>query len=360
MRWPSWLTLASFAYVDEPGGLPSIAGEVRSCYQTPMNRLGPLALALCLACGTPTPEGAEGAETTTGDEARAVTPRALGAPLEVPGTGVVLRTPEGGLLAPVGAAIGDRAGTFLIAISVAPGDALITGMSEGFASAGQSVGESVPFGEGDTATYGSSVEGAPGGAVARQWLIARHGDRGLALIATCAADDEGTFAALEETLRSAQWDAGVTLDPVAALGLTLGEPEGFAIDTSGIGALAYTENGAPVSDDPAIAKLLLLPLSMGNVPAERFAELCPTLLSRIPHDEGSAEEPTRIEAARLQGCQTFAHRTAPGGEDMISFVAIVDLGAGLFMVAGTAPAEHAELWRPRFLAAAQAIDFTRR
>lgn len=311
-----------------------------------------LLLVACAPAAAP-----DGVEPSAGGETQP--PAALGAAIVVPGTGVTLRPPEGGALPPLGAAIADPGGTFLIAVSVAPGDALLSGLSEGFSAAGRDLGEPVPF-SGETATYGTSVEGGPGGAVARQWLIARRGDRGLALIATCSADDEATFAALEQTLQSAEWDADIPLDPVAALGLTLGDPEGLTIDTSGIGALAYTEGGAAVSDDTSVAKLLLLPLSVQSVPADAFAQLCPTLLGRIPHDEDSAEEPTPIEAARLRGCQTFARRTSPGGEVMLSFVAIVDLGAGLFMVAGTAPADAAELWRPRFEAAARAIDFTRR
>lgn len=287
-----------------------------------------------------------------------VPPLELGEPTEVPGTGVTLRPPEGSQPMPFGGGFLAPRQRVQLSVVVAEGgedvlEAIRTGGAQD-APEPDTVEEVTIAGQ--NGRIGRDRVRSPAGVLERTWLLVHDGTRGLGVVATYEADRASQYRGpLRESLAGVRWERDATLDAEAALGIHVGPVEGLEPSHRSTANLVLLPPNAPFPPEAGHAVVSVSPLPM-QVPADRIAEICPSLASRLlPVAADELQHEGAVEDGALPGCERLGTAQTREGQEVVTYAALL-FHEGMPILL-TASVDSAELstWRPRFASAARSI-----
>lgn len=281
---------------------------------------------------------------------------------DVPGTGVTLRAPRGSEPAPVGAGFIHARRRIQIVVAVAQGDdEVLEGVEASLGAGAEEVEHEDITVQGRTARLIVDRQETPDVELERVWLLAREGNRVMAIIGAYVADrSERLRPLVRASLLSAEWDPAAALDPEAAAGYRLTPPEGLVAEPQVVSTLSYTEPGHTASPQSGHPALLVVPVPLA-LPADRRGALCHQILTQAgPVSEDTMVRQASIEGDDVSGCEVYGTQeltvSGEGGlTEIATYAALVFIGEASFMVAGFSDARQRETWEPRFSAAARTV-----
>ncbi len=193
------------------------------------------------------------------------------------------------------------------------------------------------------------------GELERIYLLVHDGQRGLAVIATYEASHARRVrSAVHDSLASVSWDASAELDAAQALGIEMGEVEGFTPSSSTTANLMLLGQGVTFPPEPGQPVLTISPLPM-QLPPGQAAQVCEQLVARVlPVPTSAIESEGPIDDGALPGCERLA--TAEGdGHRLATYAAIVFARNTPILVTGVVDSDEIESYRARFASAARAV-----
>lgn len=281
-------------------------------------------------------------------------PIALGEATEVPGTGVAMRPPEGSQPMPFGAGFLSMRDRIQISIVVAEGPPEMLDAVRGGGGEADGPEEQVSI-SGHAARMGRDRLHTQAGELERTWLMAHDGHRGLAVVATYEASRAPRARpAMQESLASVTWDAAVQLDAAAALGIQVGNVEGFTTSRATTANVVLLGRGASFPPEPGQPVVTISPLPM-QLASDQAAHVCEQLVARLlPVPTSAIEQEGAIEDGPLPGCERLATADAEGHR-LATYAALVFANQTPILVTGTVEASEIARYRARFASAARAV-----
>lgn len=282
------------------------------------------------------------------------TPMTLGDAVELPGTGVTLRPPEGAQSIPFGSGFVSMQHRVQISVVVAVGPEAVLDAVRG--GRGEEAGEPETVTvAGQEGRIGRDRVRTPNGDLERAFLLVHDGQRGLAVIATYdAARAARVFPALRESLSSVEWNRSAALDPARALGLEVGRVEGFTPSRATTANIVLLGRGASFPPEPGQPVVTISPLPM-QLASEQTARVCEQIIARmLPVPTSDIAHEGAIEDGPLPGCERLATAEAEGMR-LATYAALVFIDSTPILVTGSARADQLARYRARFGAAARAI-----
>lgn len=284
-------------------------------------------------------------------------PIALGEPVELAGTGVRMRAPEGAQPMPFGAGFLSVRDRIQISVVVVVGassmiEAVRTG---GQANAPEPLDEAEITVSGADGRVGRDRIRIPNGELERGWMLAHDGSRGLAVIGTYEASRSSVaWAMMQEAFASIEWDRTATLDAARALGIEVARVEGLTPSPSTTANVVLLGRGVSFPPEAGQPVVTISPLPM-QLASENNAEVCTTLVSRIlPVPADRVEQEGAIEGGPLPGCERLATAETEDGP-IATYAAVLFSGNTPILVTGSVEAAQLRRWRARFASAARAV-----
>lgn len=283
-------------------------------------------------------------------------PLTLGDAVEVPGTGVTMRPPEGAQPLPYGAGFLSMQHRVQISVVVAVGPEGLLDQVRGDPAQRESEGEVEEVAiAGQDGRIGRDRVRAQQATLERAWLLVHDGTRGLAVVATYEGGRAArVWPAMREALSSIEWDREATLDPARALGIEVGAVEGMTLNRSTTANVVLLGRGASFPPEPGQPVVSIAPLPM-QLASEQSARICEQIIARLmPVPTTDIEHEGTIENGPLAGCERLA-TAEHDGQRVAAYAALVFTRQTPILVTGSVAADQLARWRPRFSAAARAI-----
>ncbi|MBX3269271.1 MAG: hypothetical protein KF729_03365 [Sandaracinaceae bacterium] len=282
----------------------------------------------------------------------------LGAPVEVPGTGVTMPPPAGASPMPFAAGFLSLRERVQISVAVVEGgpdvlEALRTG---GDPNAPEPAAQSPHTVSDVEGRVGRDEIRTQAGSLERQWLLAHDGTRALAVVVTYEGERaRGYRRPIRRALEAVTWDRTAPLDPAAALGLEIGPVQGLELSRRSTANLMLLEPGAQFPPTPGQVVVTVSPLP-ARVPEDRAMGLCPQLAARfLPAEEDDVTHEGEITAGTMRGCERVARAPLPDGGYVVAYAALLFHEGTPILVTATVAESGLARWRPRFTAAAQSV-----
>lgn len=286
----------------------------------------------------------------------ASTPLVLGEPVEVPGTGVTMRPPEGAQPIPFAAGFLSMEHRVQISVVVAIGPESLLDAVRGDRSQVRPQGEVETIQvAGQSGRVGRDRVQTPQGELERAWLLAHDGARGLAVVATYEASRAPrVWPAMREAFGSVEWDRDAELDPARALGIEVARVEGLTPNRSTTANVVLLGRGATYPPEPGQPVVTIAPLPV-QLASEQSARVCEQLVARLlPVPTSDIEHEGAIEDGPLSGCERLATAEA-NGLRIATYAALVFASHTPILVTGSVEASQLARYRRRFSAAARAV-----
>lgn len=283
-------------------------------------------------------------------------PLALGEPVEVPGTGVVMRPPEGAQPLPYGAGFVSMQHRVQISVVVAIGPESMLDQVRGDPAQREAHGrvEEVEI-AGQDGRIGRDRVSTPQATLERAWLLVHDGTRGLAIVATYEGSRSSqVWPAIRESLTSVVWDREAEIDAARALGIDVADVDGLRPSRATSANLVLLGDGASFPPEPGEPVVSVAPLPM-QLASEQSARVCEQILARLmPVPTSAIELEGIIDDGPLSGCERLATAEAEGRR-IATYAALVFTQRTPILVTATVDAAELSRWRPRFTAVARAI-----
>lgn len=283
-------------------------------------------------------------------------PLTLGEPVEVPGTGVTMRPPEGAQPMPYGAGFLSMQHRVQISVVVAVGPEAMLDQVRGDPAQREPEGEveEVEI-AGQDGRIGRDRIRAQQAVLERAWLLVHDGTRGLAIVATYEGGRSSrVWPAMREALASVEWDRDARIDAARALGIQVDRVEGLTAAQATSANVVLLGRGASFPPEPGQPVVSIAPLPM-QLASEQSARVCEQIIARLmPVPTSDIELEGAIENGPLSGCERLATADADG-QRVATYAALVFTEQTPILVTGSVDAAELARWRARFTAAARAI-----